>query len=100
MGYHNRRRHCGNSSHFCNNSDHYFRIKHRFLYIHLYNNYEIMKMYASCPICGYKLCKGESGSDVDILCPRCGKLVRVVITETNTTCTPTDAPKKAAKELN
>ena len=28
-----------------------------------------MKMYASCPICGYKLCKGESGSDVDILCP-------------------------------
>ena len=25
-----------------------------------------MKMYASCPICGYKLCKGESGSDVDI----------------------------------
>lgn len=53
-----------------------------------------MKMYASCPICGYKLCKGESGSDVDILCPRCGKLVRVVITETNTNCTPTDAPKK------
>ena len=60
----------------------------------------IMKMYASCPICGYKLCKGESGSDVDILCPRCGKLVRVVITETNTNCTPTDAPKKAIKELN
>ena len=70
-----------------------------------------MKMYASCPICGYKLCKGESGSDVDILCPRCGKLVRVisprcgklvrvVITETNTNCTPTDAPKKAVKELN
>ena len=24
-----------------------------------------MKMYASCPICGYKLCKGESGSDED-----------------------------------
>ena len=58
-----------------------------------------MKMYASCPICGYKLCKGESGSDVDILCPRCGKLVRVVITETNTNCTPANAPKKAAKEL-
>ena len=55
-------------------------------------------MYAACPICGYKLCKGESGSDVDILCPRCGKLVRVVITETNTNCTPANAPKKAAKE--
>lgn len=36
-----------------------------------------MKMYASCPICGHKLCKGENGSEVDILCPRCGKLVRV-----------------------
>ena len=59
-----------------------------------------MKMYASCPICWYKLCKGESGSDVDILCPRCGKLVRVVITETNTNCTPANAPKKAVKELN
>ena len=53
-----------------------------------------MKMYASCPICGYKLCKGESGSDVDILCPRCGKLVRVVITETNTNCTPLVLKKK------
>lgn len=53
-----------------------------------------MKMYACCPICGYKLCKGESGSDVDILCPRCSKLIRVVITETNTKCIPTDHPKK------
>ena len=59
-----------------------------------------MKMYASCPICGYKLCKGESGSDVDILCPRCGKLVRVVITETNSKGTSTDDSKEAAKELN
>ena len=25
-----------------------------------------MKVYSCCPICGYKLCKGESGSDVDI----------------------------------
>ena len=48
---------------------------------------------------GYKLCKSESGSDVDILCPRCGKLVRVVITETNTNCTPPDAPKKSIKEI-
>lgn len=58
-----------------------------------------MKMYASCPICGYKLCKGESGSDVDILCPHCSKLIRVVITETNTNCTPTDHPKKV-KTIN
>lgn len=40
-----------------------------------------MKMYAACPICGHKLCKGESGSDVDILCPRCGKLIRVHISD-------------------
>ena len=58
-----------------------------------------MKMYACCPICGYKLCKGESGSDVEILCPRCSKLIRMVITETNTKCIPTDHPKKA-KTIN
>ena len=40
-----------------------------------------MKLYAACPICGYKLCKGENGSDVDILCPRCERLIRVVVTE-------------------
>ena len=57
-----------------------------------------MKMYASCPICGYKLCKGESGSDVDILCPRCGKLVCVVITETNTNCTPPTLLKRRQKK--
>lgn len=32
-----------------------------------------MKMYASCPICGYKLCKAENGSDVDIKCQHCGE---------------------------
>ena len=35
MGCHNRGRDCGNSSLFCNSADHCFRIKHRFLYIHL-----------------------------------------------------------------
>ena len=25
--------------------------------------------------------RGESGSDVDILCPRCGKLIQVIITQ-------------------
>jgi len=53
-----------------------------------------MKAYACCPQCGYKLCKGESGSDVDILCPRCGKLIRVVITDIEVRATPTEAPKK------
>lgn len=58
-----------------------------------------MKFYASCPICGYKLCKGESGSDVDILCPRCGKLVRVVITADEVRATPTEAPKKVKEAI-
>ena len=49
-----------------------------------------MKMYASCPICGYKLCKGESGSDVDILCPRCGKLIRVHISDNEVRAIPAE----------
>lgn len=53
-----------------------------------------MKFYASCPVCGYKLCKGESGSEVDILCSRCGKLVRIVITADEVRAIPTEAPKK------
>lgn len=57
-----------------------------------------MKAYACCPQCGYKLCKGESGSDVDILCPRCGKLIRVIITDNEVRATPTEPPKKV-KEI-
>ena len=34
-----------------------------------------MKMYASCPICGYKLCKAENGSDVYIKCQHCSKII-------------------------
>ena len=41
----------------------------------------MIKLYAECPICGYKLCKGAAGSDVDILCHRCGRLVRIIVTE-------------------
>lgn len=58
-----------------------------------------MKMYASCPICGYKLCKGKSGSDVDIICPRCGKLILVVITEKDVRAMPTEPPKKAKETI-
>ena len=32
-----------------------------------------MKMYASCPLCGHKLCKAENGSDVDVKCRHCGE---------------------------
>lgn len=49
-----------------------------------------MKMYASCPICGHKLCKGENGSEIDILCPRCGKLIRVHISDNEVRAIPAE----------
>ena len=53
-----------------------------------------MKLYAACPICGYKLCKGEDGSNVDILCPRCGKLIQVIITQNDVRAVPSDLLRK------
>ncbi|MBQ7224145.1 MAG: hypothetical protein IJX06_01150 [Clostridia bacterium] len=38
------------------------------------NNY-----YAACPICGHKVCKAEEGTAVEILCHKCGQLVRVLV---------------------
>ena len=38
------------------------------------NNY-----YAACPVCGHKVCKAEEGTAVEILCHKCGQLVRVVV---------------------
>ncbi len=58
-----------------------------------------MKAYVCCPQCGYKLCKGESGSDANILCPRCGKLVRVIITQDEVRATPAEPPKKVKDTL-
>ena len=49
-----------------------------------------MKMYAACPICGHKLCKGENGSEVDILCSRCGKLIRVHIADNEVRAIPAE----------
>ena len=49
-----------------------------------------MKLYASCPVCGHKLCKGENGSEVDILCPRCGKLIRVHISDNEVRAIPAE----------
>ena len=53
-----------------------------------------MKLYAACPICGYKLCKGEDGSNVDILCPRCGKLIQVIITQNDVRAVLSELLKK------
>ncbi len=53
-----------------------------------------MKMYASCPICGHKLCKAENGSDVDILCPRCGKLIQVQVVSNEVKAIPAERYSK------
>lgn len=34
-------------------------------------------MYAMCPQCGRKLCKGEARSKLEIECPKCKQLLRV-----------------------
>lgn len=39
--------------------------------------------YAMCPNCGKRLCKGEAGTKVELECPKCGKLVSVIIDDDN-----------------
>ena len=36
-------------------------------------------MYAMCPNCGRRLCKGEAGTKVEIVCPKCGEVAVVCI---------------------
>ena len=38
-----------------------------------------MKLYVSCPLCGHRLCKAENGSNVDIKCQRCNKIISVQV---------------------
>lgn len=40
-----------------------------------------MKYFAVCPQCGYKLLKGEDGSRVEMMCPKCHEDVEVTITK-------------------
>lgn len=40
-----------------------------------------MKYFAVCPLCGYKLLKGEEGSKIEMLCPKCHEDVEVAITK-------------------
>lgn len=39
--------------------------------------------YAMCPNCGKRLCKGESGTKVELECPKCGKFAYVIIENDN-----------------
>lgn len=38
-------------------------------------------LYAMCPQCGRRLCKGEAGSKLEIECSKCKALVRVLFEE-------------------
>lgn len=37
------------------------------------------KLYGTCPICGKKLCRAKSGSEVDVYCPTCRKNITIEI---------------------
>lgn len=49
-----------------------------------------MKMYVSCPICGRRLCKAENGSDVDIICSHCGKVIRIQVSANEVRAIPAE----------
>lgn len=36
-------------------------------------------MYAMCPQCGRKLCKGDAGSKLEIECPKCKHMIYILI---------------------
>lgn len=35
--------------------------------------------YVMCPKCGKRLCKAESGTKVELECPKCGEFASVII---------------------
>ena len=38
-----------------------------------------MNYYTVCPVCGYKLLKAGDGSNIEILCPKCGEKTTIEI---------------------
>ena len=39
----------------------------------------MVKYFAVCPLCGYKLLKGAEGTRVEMMCPKCHEEVTVTI---------------------
>lgn len=54
-----------------------------------------MKLYACCPICAHKLCKGDSGSTVEIYCPRCSHIIRSEFAKEKVIITVLESQKKS-----
>lgn len=40
---------------------------------------KMIKYFAVCPLCGYKLLKGAEGTQVEMMCPKCHEEVMVTI---------------------
>jgi phage FluMu protein Com len=40
---------------------------------------KMVKYFAVCPLCGYKLLKGAEGTRVEMMCPKCHEEVVVTI---------------------
>lgn len=57
-----------------------------------------MKLYACCPICAHKLCKGDNGSTVEIYCPRCSHIIRSEFSETKVVISVLESQKKKSDE--
>lgn len=38
-----------------------------------------MRRYATCPVCGHKLLKGQNGTNAEVLCPKCSQKIIVTI---------------------
>lgn len=37
------------------------------------------KLFATCPFCGRRLCRAVSGSEIDTVCPKCGKTILIQV---------------------
>jgi len=57
------------------------------------------KLFGTCPICGKKLCRANTGSSVEVVCPTCKKTVSVEVMNGRVISVITDEPvdlKKAS----
>lgn len=59
-----------------------------------------MKIYALCPICGYKLLKAIEIIEGEIRCPRCSHFLNVSISNGETTTGILEKNNKAKKTRN
>lgn len=54
-----------------------------------------MKKFVVCPHCGQKLCKAETASEVEMICPSCKKPIEVLVKD-NMVITKLKEVKQAA----